>query len=122
MEGISGELLKTLKHDGIKVFHSICQQIWKAQQWSQKWKRSVLTPVPKKGCTKECSNDQISVLISQPCKVMLKNLHARLQHYVNQELPNVQAGIRKGRGIGDQSANIHWIIEKPREKRLPLFH
>ena len=121
-DGIPVELFKTLKDDAIKVLHSICQQICKTQQWPQDWKRSILILISQKGSTKECANRQTIGLMSRASKVMLKNLHARLQHYVNQELPNVQAGIRKGRGIGDQIANIHWIIEKPREKRLPLFH
>ena len=109
---IPAELFKPLKYDDIKVFHSICQQIWKAQQWSQKWKRSVLTPVPKKGCTKECSNDQISVLISQPCKVMLKNLHARPQHYMNQKLLDVQPRFRKDNGTRDLIVNMCWVIDR----------
>ena len=120
--GIPVQLFQILRDDAVKVLHSKCQKIWKTQQWPQDWKRSILILIPKKGSTKECANRQTIGLMSRASKVMLKNLHARLQHYVNQELPNVQAGIRKGRGIGDQIANIHWIIEKPREKRLPLFH
>ena len=104
------ELFKTLEDDALKVLHSICQQIWKTQQWPQDWKRSILTLIPKKGSTKESSN-----LISHASKIMLKILHARLQHYVNKELPHVQAGFRKGRGTRDQIANICWIIEKARE-------
>ena len=99
--GIPVELLKTLKDDAVKVLHSICQQIWKTQQWSQDWKRSILIPVPKKGSTKECSNHQTIALISHASKITLKMLHARLQHYVNQELPDVQAGFRKSRGTRD---------------------
>ena len=120
---IPAELFKSLKEDAIKGLHSLCQQIWKTQQWSQDWKRSILILISQKGSTKECANRQTIGLMSRASKVMLKNLHARLQHYVNQELPNVQAGIRKGRGIGDQIANIHWIIGKAREfqKNICLY-
>ena len=98
-----------------KVLHSICQQIWKTQQWPQDWKRSVLIPIPKKGNAKEFSNYHTIVLISHASKVMLKILQASLQQYVNRELPDVQAGFKKGRGTRDQIANIRWIIEKPRK-------
>ena len=91
-----------------------CQQIWKTQQWPQDWKRSVFIPIPKKGNAKECSNYRTIALISHASKVMLKILQARLQQYVNRELPDVQAGFRKGRETRDQIANIHWIIEKAR--------
>ena len=94
---------------------SICQQIWKTQQWPQDWKRSALIPIPKKGNAKECSNYHTTVLISHASKVMLKILQARLQQYVNCELTDVQAGFRKGRGTGDQIASILWIMEKARE-------
>ena len=94
------------------MLHSICQQIWKTQQWPQDWKRSVFIPIPKKGNAKECSNYWIIALISHAVKVMLKILQARLQQYVNHELPNVQAGFRKGRGTRDQIANICCIIKK----------
>ena len=94
--------------------HSLYQQIWKTQQWPQDWKRSVLIPIPKKGNTKDCANNWATALISYASKIMLKILHAWLQHYTNQELPNVQIGFRKGRGTRDQIANIHWIIEKAR--------
>ena len=102
--------------------HSICQQIWKTQQWPQDWKRSILIPIPKKGRTKECANHQTVVLISHARKVMLKILHARLQFYVNQELPDVQRGFRKGRETRDQIANLGWIIEKARgfQKNISL--
>ena len=90
-------------------------QIWKTQQWPQDWKRSVCIPIPKKGNAKECSNYRTIALISHASKVMLKILQARLQQYVNCELPDVQSGLRKGRGTRDQIANIHWIIEKARE-------
>ena len=114
-DGIPVELFQILEDDAVKVLCSICQQIWKVQQWPQDWKRSVFNPIPKKGNAKECSNYHTIVLISYTNKVMLKILHARLQQYVNCELPDVQAGFRKGRGTRDQIANIHWIIEKARE-------
>ena len=106
------------------MLHSICQQIWKTQQWSQDWKRSVFIPIPKKGNAKEWSNYSTLALISQVSKVMLKILQAKLQQYVNCGLPDVQAGFRKGRGTGDQIANIRWIIEKSRkfQKNIFLFY
>ena len=97
------------------MLYSICQQIWKTQQWPQDWKRSVFTPIPKKGNAKECSNYRTLALISHASKVMLKILQARLQQYVNRELPDVQAGFRKSRRTRYQIANIHWIMEKARE-------
>ena len=97
-DGIPVELFQILKDDAVKALHSICQQIWKTQQWSQDWKRSVLIPIPKKGNAKECSNYRTIVLISHTSKVMLKILQARLQQYVNCKLPDVQASFRKGRG------------------------
>ena len=97
------------------MLHSICQQIWKTWQWPQDWKRSVFIPIPKKGNAKECSNYCTIALISHASKVMLKILQARLQQYVNRELPDVQAGFRKGRRTRDQVGNIHWIIKKARE-------
>jgi len=99
----------------MQVLHSICQQIWETQQWSQDWKRSVFIPIPKKGNAKECSNYRTIALISYASKVKLKILQARLQQYVNCELADVQAGFRKGRGTRDQIANIRWIIEKARD-------
>ena len=111
-DGITVELFQILKDEAVKVLHSICQQIWKTQQWPQDWKRSVFIPIPKKGNAKECSNYHTIALISCPSKVMLKILQVRLQQYVNQELPVVQAGFRKGKGTRDQIINIHWIIEK----------
>ena len=114
-DGIPVELLQILKDDAVKVLHSICQQIWKTQQWPHYWKKSLFIPIPKKGNAKECSNYCRIALISHTSKVMLKILQARLQQYVNCELPDVQAGFRKGRGIRDQIANIHWIMEKARE-------
>ena len=97
------------------MLHSICQQIWKTQQWPQDWKRSVFIPIPKKGNAKECSNYCTIALISHTSKVLLKILQARLQYYVNREIPDVQGELRKGRGIRDQMVNICWIIEKARE-------
>ena len=105
-DGIPGELFQILKDDAVKVLHSICQQIWKNQQWPQDWKRSVFIPIPKKGNAKECSNCHTTAVISHTSKVMLKSLQARLQQYVNRELPDVQAGFTKGRGTRDQIANI----------------
>ena len=113
--GIPVELFQILKDDAGKVLHSICQQIWKIQQWLQDWKRSVFIPIPKKGNAKECSKYHTIVFISHARKVMLKILQARFQQYMNRELHNVQAGFRKGRETRDQIANIHWIIEKARE-------
>ena len=114
-DGIPLELFQILKDGALKVLHSICQQIWKTQQWPQDWKSSVFIPIPKKGNAEECSNCRISALISHASKVMLKILQARLQQYMNWELPDVQAGFRKGRGTRDQIANICWITEKARE-------
>ena len=105
----------------MKVLHSICQQIWKTQQWSQDWKRSVFIPIPKKGNAKECSNYYTIALISHASKVILKIIQARLQQYVNCELPNVQTGFRKGRGTRDQIANILWIIKKAREFQKNMY-
>ena len=114
-DGIPVELFQILKDEPVKVLHSICQPIWKTQQWPQDWKTSVFILIPKKGNAKECSNYCTIVLISRASKVMLKILQARFQQYVNHELPDVQAGFRKGRGARDQSANILWIMEKARE-------
>ena len=104
--GITAELFQILKDDAVKVLHSICQQIWKTQQWPQDWERSVFIPIPKKGSAKECSNYCTIALILHASKVMFKILQARLQQDVNQELPDVQAGFRKGRANRDQIANI----------------
>ena len=114
-DGIPVELFQILKDDAVKVLHSICQQLWKTQQWPQDWKRSVFIPMPKKGNAKECSNYRTISLISNPGKVMLKSLQVRLQQYMNHELPDVQGGFRKGSGIRDQIANICRIIKKARE-------
>ena len=119
--GIPGELFQILQDDAVKVLHSICQQIWKTQQWPQEWKRSVFIPIPKKGNAKECSKDGTIALISHTSKVMLKILQARLQQWVNPELPDVQAGFRKGRGTKDQIANICWIIKKAKEFQKNIY-
>ena len=111
------ELFQIIQDDAVKVLHSICQQIWKTQQWPQDWKRSVFIPTPKKGNAKECSNYRTIALISHTSKVMLKILQARLQQYVNHELPDVQAGFRKGRGTRDQIANIHGSSKKQESSR-----
>ena len=111
-DGIPVELFPILKDDAVKVLHSICQQIWKTQQWPQDWKRSVFIPISKKGNARECSKHCTIALISHSNKVMLKILQARFQQYMNSELPDVQAGFRKGRGSRDQIANICWIIKK----------
>ena len=114
-DGIPVELFKSLKDDAVKAPHSICQQIWKTQQWPQDWKRSVFMPIPKKSNAKGCSDYHAIALISHASKLMLKILQARFQQYMNCELPDGQAGFRKGRGTRDQIANICWIIEKVRE-------
>ena len=114
-DGIPVELFQILKDDAVKVLQSISQPIWKTQQWSQDRKRSVFIPIPKKGNAKECSNYRTIAHISHASKVMLKIIQARLQQYMNCELPDVQAGFLKGRGTRDQIANICWIMEKARE-------
>ena len=124
-DGIPVELFQILKDDAMKVLNSICQQIWKTQQWPRPWKRSVFIPIPKQGNAKECSNYYTIALISHASKVMLKILQAKLQQYVNHELSYVQAGCRKGRGTRDQTSNIRWILEKSKvipEKHLLLLH
>ena len=115
------ELFQILKNDAVNVPHSICQQIWKTQQWSQDWKRSIFIPIPKKGNAKECSNYHAIALISHTSKVMFKFLQARPQQHVNHELQDVQAGFRKGRGTRDQIASIRWIIEKAREFQKNIY-
>ena len=114
-DGIPFELFQILKDDAVKVLHSIYQQIWETQQWPQDWKRSVFIPIPKKGNAKQCSNYCTTELISHASKIMFKILQARLQQYMNHELPDIQAGFSKGRGTRDQIANICWIIKKARE-------
>ena len=124
-DGIPVELFQILKDDAVKVLHSICQQMWKTQQWPQDCFHfisfSVFIPIPKKGNAKECSNYHTIALISHTSKVMLKILQARLLQYMNHELPDVQAGFRKGRGTRDQIANIHRIIEKAREFQKNIY-
>ena len=120
-DGIPVELFQILKDDDMKVPHSICQQIWKTQQWPQDWKRSVFIPIPKEGNAKECSNCCTIVLISHTSKVMLKIIQGRLQQYVNWELPGAQSGFRKGRGTRDQIASSHWIVEKAREIQKNIY-
>ena len=115
------ELFQILKDDGVKLLHSICQQIWKTQQGPQDWKRSVFIPISKKDNAKEHSNHCTIALISHAIKVMLKILQARLQQYVNHELPDVQASFRKGRGTRDQIGNICWIMEKAREFQKNIY-
>ena len=120
-DGIPAELFQILKDDAVKVLHSICQQIWKSQQWPQDQKRSGFIPIPKKLNAKEWSNYHTIALISHTSKIMLKILQARLQLYMNHELPDVQAGFRKGRGTRDQIGNICWIIEKAREFQKNIY-
>ena len=120
-DGLPVELFQILIDDAVKVLHLIGQQIWKTQQWPQDRKRSVFIPIPKKGNAKECSDSCTIALISQASKVMLKILQARLQQYMNCELPDVQAGFRKGRGTRDQIANICWIVKKAREFQKNIY-
>ena len=120
-DGISAELFQILKDDAVKVLYSVCQYIWKTHQWPQDWKRSVFTPVPKKGNDKGCSNYHTIALSSHASKIMLKILQARLQQYVNQEISDIQVRFRKGRGTRDQIANIHYIIEKAREFQKNIY-
>ena len=123
-DGIPVELFQILKDDAVKVLHSLCLEMWKTEQWPQDRKRSVFIPIPKKGNAKECSNYRIIALISHASKVMLKILQARLQQYMNRELPDVQAGFRKDRGTRDQIASVCRIIKKARvpEKYLLLLY
>ena len=116
-EGIPAELFQILKDNAVKGLHSICQQIWKTQKWPQDCKKSIFIPIPKKGNAKECSNYRMTALISHASKVMLKILQARLQEYMNHEVPDVQAGFRKGRGTRDLIANICWTIKKQESSR-----
>ena len=120
-DGIPAELFRILKDDAIKVLYSICQQIWKTQQWPYDWKSSVFIPIPKKGNAKECLNYYTIALMSHASKVILKILQARLQQYMNQELLNVQAGFKKGRGIRDQIANSCCIIKKARDFQKNIY-
>ena len=118
---ISVELFQILQNDAMKVLHSICQQIWKTQQWPQDRKKSAIIPISKKANAKECSNYHTIALISHTSKVMLKTLQARLQQYMNCEHPYVQPGFRKGRGTRDQIVNIRWIIKKVREFQKNIY-
>ena len=118
MFSISGSY-QILKDDGVKVLHSICQQMWKTQQRPQDWKRSVFIPIPKKGNAKECSNYRTIALISHSSKVMLKILQARLQQYVNRELPDVQAGFRK---VKEPEIKCQHLLDHPKSKRVPEKH
>ena len=118
-DGIPIDLYQILKDDAVKVLHSVCQQIWKTQQWPQEWKRSVFIPIPKKGTDKESSNYRTIALISHASKVMLKILYTRLQQYVNREVPDVQAGFRKGRGNRGQIAHL---LDHGKSKRVPEKH
>ena len=120
-DGIPVELFQILKDYALKVLHSVCQQIWKTQQWPWDWKRAVFIPIPKKSNAKECSDYHTVALISHASKVMLKILQARLRQYMNCELPYVQVGFRKGRGTRDQIANIFWFIEKSREFQKNIY-
>ena len=120
-DGIPVELSQILKKDAFKLLHSIFQQIWKTQQWSQDQKRSVFIPIPKKGNAKECSNYCTIAFISHASKVMFKILEAMLKQFVNYELADVQVGFRKGRGTRDQIANMCWIMEKARVPEKHLF-
>ena len=120
-DGIPVELFQILKDDAVKVLHSVCQRIWKAQQWPQDWKRSMFIPISKKSNAKECSKYCTTALISHASKVMLKILQARLQQYTNHEILHVQVGFRKGRGTRDHIANIHWIIEKARKLQKNIY-
>ena len=120
-DGIPVELFQILTDDAVKVLHSICQQIWKTQQWPQDRERSVFIQIPKKGNAKECSNYRIIALISHASKVMLKILQVSLQQYVNCEISDVQTGFGKGRATRDQIANIHWIVEKAREFQKNIY-
>ena len=120
-DGIPVELFQILKDDAVKVLHSICQHIWKTQQWPQDRKRSVFIPIPKKGNAKECSNYRTIALISHASKVMLKILQARLQQGVNWELPDAQSGSRKGRRTRYQISNVHWIKGKTRTFQKNIY-
>ena len=120
-DGISVELFQILKDDVVTVLHSTCQQIWKTQQWPQDWKRSVFIPIPNNDNAKELSNYCTIALISHASKVMLEILQARFQQYMNRELPDDQAGFRKGRGTRDQTANISWINKKAREFQKNIY-
>ena len=118
-DGIPVEQFQILKDGAVKVLHSICQQTWKIQQWPQDWKRSVFIPVPKKGNIQTTTQLYSSHTLAK--KVMLKILQTRFQQYMNHELPDVQAGFKKGRGTRDQIANIHWITKKVRKFQKNIY-
>ena len=120
-DGIAFELFQILEDDAVKGLHSICQQIWKTQQWPQDWKRSVFISISKKGNAKECSNYHTTLLTPHTIKIMLKIFQANLQQYVNRELKDVQAAFRNGSGTRDHIANIHWIIKKAREFKKYIY-
>ena len=120
-DGIPAELFQILKDAPVKMLHSICQQVWKTQQWPQDWKMSVFIPISRKGNAKKCSDYHTIALISHANKVILKILEDRLQQYVNCEPPDVQPGFRKGRGTRDSIANICWIIKKAREFQKNIY-
>ena len=120
-DGMPVDLFQILKGDAVKVLHSICQQIWKTQQWPQDWKRSVFIPIPKKGNAKEWSNYCTITLISHASKVVLEILQDRLLQYLNCEYTDVQAGFRTGKGTRNQIFNIGWIIEKARELQKNIY-
>ncbi|CAH2324286.1 Hypothetical predicted protein [Pelobates cultripes] len=115
------ELFTILQDDAMRILLALCQQIWKTQQWPKNWKRSVYIPIPKKGNAKECFNYRTIALISHANKVMLKILQARLKQYMDQELPDVQAGFCRGRGTRDQIANVRWIKDKAREFQKNIY-
>ena len=119
-DGIPVELFQILKDGAVQMLHSICQQIWKTQQWPQAWKRSVFIPIPKKGNAKECSNYCIIALVSHTSKVMLKILQVSLQQYVNCEPWDFQAGFRKGRG--NQRSNCQHLLDHRKSKKIPEKH
>ena len=120
-DGIPVELFQILKDDAVKVLHSICQQIWRIQQWPQDWKRSVFIQSQRRTMSKNVQNYHTFAFISHTSKLMLKIVQVRLPKYVNRELPDVQAGFRKGRGTRDQIANIRWIIAKAREFQKNIY-
>ena len=120
-DGIPVKLFQILKDDAVKVLHSLCQQIWKTQQWPQDWKRSVFIPIPKRGNAKECSNYCTIALISHASKLTLKIFQAGLQQYVNHELPDIQVGFRKGRATRGQITNSYWIIKKAKEFQENIY-
>ena len=120
-DGMPVEIFQILKDDAVNVLHSMCQQIWKTQQWPQDWKMSVFIPIPKKGNAKECLHYLTAALISHAGKVMLKLLQARLRQYMNPKIPDIEDSFRKGRGTRDQIENIHWITKKPREFQKNIY-